>query len=121
VETKRWFNATQPQTLQMAVALLYLLGIWSLLQSLVLGGFSDIGLAFIVGDIAGAFGIANERKWGFIVGVIFAILSLALTVFVMFWYRLIDLQLIINAMFEIALVVLLFHPQHRDYRRIWFR
>jgi hypothetical protein len=121
VETKRWFNSTQPQTLQMAVALLYILALFSLLQGVVGGGFSLIGLAFIAGDVAGAFGIANERKWGYRVGVIFAVLTLALLLFVIFWYRVIAFQLIINAMFDIALVVLLFHPQHRDYRRIWFK
>jgi hypothetical protein len=121
VETKRWFNATQPQTLQMAVALLYILAVFSLLQGVVGGGFSLIGLAFIVGDIAGAFGIANDRKWGYRVGITFAVLTLGLLLFVIFWYRVINLQLVINAMFDIALVVLLFHPQHRDYRRIWFK
>jgi uncharacterized membrane protein len=74
---------------------------------------------FVLGQPLAAFGIANERRWGYILGIVMAIAPFA----VRWWYLgnpLAGTQ-ILNLLFEIALVALLVHPQSRDYQRIWFK
>jgi hypothetical protein len=113
MEQRRWVNQTQPQTLQIAVFLLYFNGI----ITLIFGGlFVPLGAVIIIGSIAAGYGIANERKWGYILGVAMALLPFALILAT----RSIGGGLL-NLLFEVALVALLLHPQSRDYQRIWFK
>jgi hypothetical protein len=115
MENRRWVNPTQPQTMQIAVFLLYINAFFSLLY----GGLgSPYGLAIIAGSVAAGFGIANERKWGYGLGIVMAILPFALR---LMWGQSLLGASIVNLMFEIALVALLLHPQSRDYQRIWFK
>jgi hypothetical protein len=115
MESRRWVNQTQPQTLQIAVLLLYFNGIITLLFG---GLFIPLGAVIIIGSIAAGYGIANERKWGYILGVAMALLPFALVIAT----RSNPLNGgIINLLFEIALAALLLHPQSRDYQRIWFK
>ena len=115
MEPRRWFNQTQPQTLQVAVFLLYLNGFFTLLFG---GLFYALGLIVIAGSVAAAYGIANERKWGYGLGLVMAFLP-----FVQAISSRVSLLGggILNLLFEIALVALLLHPQSRDYQRIWFK
>jgi hypothetical protein len=116
MEQRRWVNQTQPQTLQIAVLLLYFNGI----INLIFGGLSIPvwGPVIIIGSVAAGYGIANERKWGYILGVAMALLPFVLTIA----YRGSFLSGgVINLLFEVALVALLLHPQSRDYQRIWFK
>jgi len=117
---RRFLNPAQPQTLQIAVFLLYLNGALEFLALLLGGGgVGLIGLVFVLGQPAAAFGIANEKKWGYILGIVMAIAPFA----VRFWYfgNPIAGTQILNLLFEVALVALLVHPQSRDYQRIWFK
>ncbi len=115
MQNRRWVNPTQPQTLQIAVFLLYINAAFIIL----FGGFRiPLLLATAVGSAAGAYGIANERKWGYALGVAMAFLPFAIRL--MYGGGLLSGS-IINLMFEIALVALLLHPQSRDYQRIWFK
>jgi hypothetical protein len=120
----KWLDRTQPQTLYMATILMYL----NAGLSLVLGGtYYDvsvfgihhgallIGLLLIVAQVVGGWGIANEKKWGYVIAVAAAVLLLAETVLSF------QSGLLLTLIFEIALVALLLHPQSREYRRIWFR
>ncbi|HEY1634903.1 MAG TPA: hypothetical protein VGF64_09115 [Acidimicrobiales bacterium] len=122
MERRRWLNPTQPQTLQIAVMLLYLNAALGLL-SLIIGGAAGLfGIAIIAAEILGAYGIANERKWGYIVGLVAAVLPLALVVLAVVAGVASVLGLgIIGVIFQIALVALLLHPQSREYQRIWFK
>ncbi|MBV8159580.1 MAG: hypothetical protein JO265_01530, partial [Acidimicrobiia bacterium] len=114
MEQRRWVNQTQPQTLQIAVFLLYINGVITLLFG---GLFIPLGAVIIVGSIAAGYGIANERKWGYILGVGMALLPFALVIAA----RSSPLSGgLLNLLFEVALVALLLHPQSRDYQRIWF-
>jgi hypothetical protein len=113
MESRRWVNPTQPQTLQIAVFLLYFNAI---LTALFGGLFSGLGLLIVVGSVAAGFGIANERKWGYGLGVAMAFLPFAIRLI----YGIGGAD-IISLLFEIALVALLLHPQSRDYQRIWFK
>ena len=109
---RRWFNPNQPQTLQIAVILLYLDSVF-----LLIGGALGLWLFLVtmVAMAAGAFGIANEKKWGYALGLAGAIPNLLAP----FVYGL--GSNILNLIFSVALVALLVHPMSRDYQRIWFR
>ena len=111
----RWVDQTQPQTLYIAVILLYVNAAFEVL----FGGLSSpIGFLFAAGQVAAGLGIANEKKWGYGLGVAMAFLPFLLQLLLLgspFATGLITL------LFEIALVCLLLHPQSREYQRIWFK
>jgi uncharacterized membrane protein (DUF2068 family) len=111
--SNRWLDRTQPQTLYIAVILLYINAVFGLIA-----GFSLIGLAIAAGQVGAGWGIANEKKWGYFLGLVMAFLP--------FIIRLLFVHnpfatTFINLMFEVAMVALLLHPQSREYQRIWFK
>jgi hypothetical protein len=145
METRRWINQGQPQTMQIAVFLLYFNAVFTL----ILGGESDayiyiamlklgvtdtnllqelVRIVISVALGAAGFLIANERKWGYRLGVIAAALPLVGAVVLMLLPTMNDIprfgleQLgLITLLFDVALFALLVHPQSRDYERIWFK
>ena len=139
METRRWINQSQPQTMQIAVFLLYFTAVltflfnnnglyplvWDKLMSS--GDSADMlsnitKLVLVVGGAAGGYGIANERRWGYRLGVVVAALPLLARLFVVFAYQVSPLRFdLVSMLFEIALFALLVHPQSRDYERIWFK
>ena len=125
-QPRRWFNSSLPQTLQIAVFLLYMNAALLLVSILTSGEsiryakplFQLLLFGTLAGDVAGANGIANENKWGYKIAVVMAFLP--------FVIRLIFSRNpfgtdVISLMFEVALVALLLHPQSRDYQRVWFK
>lgn len=121
METRRWTNPSQPQTLQIAVFLLYINAVLGLLLGNILFAYGIlIGLASIVAFGAGGFGIANERKWGYSLSVAVAVLSLVALIGLVGLFDVLRSGAVITLMFDIALLALLLHPQSRDYQRIWF-
>ncbi len=122
METRRWTNPSQPQTLYLAQFLLYFDAFWLVIQGNL---FNPIGLLLITGSVAAAFGIANEQKWGYWLGLAVAGFGLFVTVAPLFGAaglkRLLDIFYLIALVFAVALVVLLLHPESRDYQKIWFR
>ncbi len=124
METRRWTNPSQPQTLYLATLLMYINAVINLTFALILGiGFGLLGLVLLVGSVAGAFGIANEKRWGYILAVVVASIGLGFALLPLLF----DLGLIFNVsyllrvLFPIALFALLVHPMSRDYQRIWFK
>ena len=117
MQHKRWFPTGQPQTLQIAVALLYWNAALSLLFGLVAGGLGLLELVVLAADVAGAFGVANERKWGYVVAVVAAFLPLALLIAIGGLFA----GGLLNLIFQIALIALLLHPMSRSYYKLWFR
>ena len=117
MQTRRWVDPSQPQTLQMAVVLFYL----HAGSALLFGQYIDgVILLVIIGGVAAGYGIANEQKWGYGLGLLVA--------FFPFVYRVVHYGLnyifsgpLLSVMFEVALVVLLLHRQSREYERIWFK
>ncbi len=102
--------------MQIAVFLLYAQAAVTIL----FGEYSLILFFVKLFGIPAGYGIANERKWGYGLGLIVA--------FAPFVVRVLDFGLnhvfgtdFIALMFEIALVLLLLHPQSREYERIWFK
>ena len=59
----RWTNNSQPQTLQIAVFLLYAEAFFTALYVLT-GDYPAVFLVAVAGGVAAGNGIANERKWG---------------------------------------------------------
>lgn len=119
METRRWTNPTQPQTLYLAQFLLYFSAAFALLGLLFgLGG----SLIPLVGGFA-AFGIANEKKWGWLLGVAIALLNLGFQALVVLgdFGLLGNVSFLIGLMFDVALAVCLLHPQSREYQKVWFR
>ena len=117
METRRWTNPSQPQTLQIAVFLLYFRAFFGVLGGL----FGGAALLVLIGAglAAAAYGIANEKRWGYSLGVAASFAPAALRVLSGGPGELFSVNPI-TLLFEIALIALLLHPQSRDYQRIWF-
>lgn len=113
----RWFPSNQPSTLQIATALLYWNAVLGLITGLAVGGWGRLSLLLIAADVGGAWGISNEKKWGYVVAIAAALLPLILLIVV----ANILAAGIISLLFQVALVALLLHPQSRHYARIWYR
>ncbi len=113
---QRFFDPSQPQTLQIATFLLYLDAAFAFLG----GIFSPVSLLVAAAYAGGAYGVANGKKWGYGLAIVMAFLP-----FVPFTLAIIAGDPIainvIALMFDVALVALLLHPQSRDYQRIWFK
>src|SRR6202011_3809998 len=69
----RWLDRTQPQTLYIAVILLYINAVFGLIF-----GLSAIGLLIVAGQVGAGYGIANEKKWGYGLGLLMAFLPFIL-------------------------------------------
>ena len=140
METQRWINNRQPQTLQIAVFLLYfgagislIFGDHRVWYELAAYALTDpttgarnlsrvVWIGAVVAGVAGGFGIANERKWGYWLGLAAAIAPLAARLIVLLFEQISPFDSDpIGLMFAVALVALLVHPQSRDYQRIWFK
>jgi len=128
-----WVNPRQPQTLYIAQLLLYWRGGIAVLFTLLFGavrltifGSAQLGLLFVlldtVGMLAGAFGIANERRWGYWLAAAAAAAPLSLRMLLVVTGSTRSLLADpITLLFDIALVALLLHPQSRSYQRYYFR
>lgn len=115
-----WVNPRQPQTLYIAQLLMYFQGIIGLVFGLLFGrSFTELSLLFAVGRVMAAYGIANERRWGYKLGVAVAALApvepllVLIDDFTRVWSQLIGL------LFDVVLVALLLHPMSRDCQRYW--
>ncbi len=117
-EPRRWWNPHLPQTLTIAVALLYFNAVLGILG----GGLSIlVGAFFIVAQAGGAFGIANERRWGYRLAVFVSIVRVALIVLVVGLTGLVHFVNLVAFLFAVALVAVLVHPMSREHQRIWFK
>src|SRR5687767_882372 len=77
MQSRRWLNPSQPQTLQIAVILLYMnaafglllrsyTAFWELARWIGVDAAEYAGVLSFVGMAVAAFGIANEKKWGYL-------------------------------------------------------
>jgi uncharacterized membrane protein len=129
MQTRRWVNQSQPQTLVIATWLLYLQAAFGLLfgidpfYGLVFGGGTMLLVRLFLGagGVAAGYGIANEEGWGYRLGLAVAALPLAVRIYICFRYQLNPLRFdLIPIMFDVALFALLLHPMSREYERVWF-
>jgi hypothetical protein len=109
----RWIDRTQPQTLMMATVLMYFNVAFGIIDLEVLA--FPIGTVLVLGQLAAGLGVANEKKWGYWLGVVLVGLYVA------FMVAYFSPLLILNLLFYGALLALLLHPQSRGYRRTWFK
>lgn len=109
METQRWINQSHPQTLLMGTYLLYIEAFFGVV-SVLLGGFFLFGAALAAGAAAAGFGIANDRNWGYYLGIAVSALGV-----------LFNLGNMLGLIFAIAQIALLLHPMSRNYQKIWFR
>ncbi|MDQ2728028.1 MAG: hypothetical protein M3Y91_09245 [Actinomycetota bacterium] len=110
----RWVDKTQPQTLYIATIVMYINAVLGLVTGYALIG-SGLGLILVLGPVAAGWGIANEKRWGYWLGVVLT------AVMVAFLVSSFGLGGIINLLFYAALLALLLHPQSREYRKTWFK
>jgi hypothetical protein len=126
MQARRWLNQSQPQTLVIACFLLYINAAFGVLGLLSTGtsGIKLSGLGFLYylvtigGGVAAGYGIANERKWGYVLGLVTAFFPFALSFYLTSNPFATNL---LNLIFEIALVVLLLHTESREYQKVWFK
>ena len=121
MDTRVWVNPRQPQTLYIAQLLMYFQGGFSLVFAML--GARSLGvytLTIAIGKVLAAFGIANERRWGYRLGVVVAVIPVALLLLLAvtdtwrwLWADAFGL------LFDIALIALLLHPMSRNYQRHW--
>ena len=110
---KKWFNSSLPQTLVNGQMLCYLEAVFALLAGKL---FSPVAVALA----AGAFGIANERKWGYWLATA-AASAQVLLLLALLGVDVLKFPNIMTFVFDIALAGLLLHPESRNYIKIWFR
>jgi len=119
VNNWKWVNHFQPQTLVIATFLCYIDAVFGLLFGVAAtSALAQIAIIALLG--AGGFGIANEKRWGYAVAVIGAVLQVIMLVAV-FGSSLLTSTAVISLLFDGALVALLLHPMSREYQRIWFK
>jgi bacteriorhodopsin len=115
----RWFNPSHPQTLQAAVILGYFSAVFGLL-----GAGASIFLLLFIGVGVGAFGSANNKRWGYY------LLAICAVLIALFWVTIFAFSLgssitatlrLLNAtVFPTALAIAALHPHSREYQRVWF-
>lgn len=122
-----WFNPYLPQTLQVAVAIAYFRAVFSILFGMLLGIPNLITLVLIAAMVAGAFGIANLRWWGYILSLFIALFPFLIEIysvimfdglnFIGYLRDLVSGQQIVETVIRIAIIALLVHNTSRDYVR----
>jgi hypothetical protein len=130
VKNKVWINNRQPQTLYIAQIMLYFSAASALLFGS--GGVRIFDSAVIqallillltLGAGLGAFGIANEKKWGYRLGAAAAIAPFVIRLG--FWQRFGLTEALqwdtLGLIFDIAILAALLHRQSAEYQRIYFR
>jgi hypothetical protein len=114
VEDRKFVNQYQPQTLYIATVLLYINAVFDFLS------FWPLLMVAAVIMAAAGYGIANELRWGYALGMTIAILRVTLLL-VFAGSEVFGFPLVLTLLFDVALVALLAHPQSREYQRIWFK
>ena len=120
---RRWLNQSQPQTLLIACFLLYFNAALTLLLTLS-ASFSGIDTAYVLATLAGvpgAYGIANERRWGYYLAIGVAFVPFIINAVHNHNHNPFGGAPVLTLVFEIALVALLLHTQSREYQKVWFK
>ena len=115
-EPRRWFDPSQPQTLQIAVMLGYVIAAFALLF-LLFGALPD---PISIGMGVASYGVANEKRWAYWLGVILGSVNVLFGLLILKWTGF-TIAPLVNLAFMVALLALFLHPQSREYQRVWFR
>jgi len=146
LDTRKWFDRMQPQTLQIATWLLYLNGFFALVSTFDKTGYLGyirfrytagllIDLAVVAVHVLGGFLMANDRKLGYRLALVaafspFVLRSIAMAdlrsnydISMSFFDFVLGRPLgggLLTVIFDVALVALLLHRQSREHQRIWY-
>jgi hypothetical protein len=97
--------------------LCYLTAAFSLIWVL----FGAYPLVIVLALGAAGYGVANERRWGYWLGIVLTGLSVFIYLYVLVAFSSgVAFGTIINLLFTLVLLALFLHPQSREYQRIWF-
>jgi hypothetical protein len=117
----RWIDRSQPERLVQGTMMLYVTAAFDAINGMFAGG-SGVGLLFLLiaaAKVAGGYGIANEKKAGYLVGTGAAIASIILSLVLLgsgsAVFGLIGLAI------DAYVLSLLLHDTSRGYQRIWFK
>ena len=139
LDFKKWFDRMLPQTLQIALWLLYIDGAFAILNYLdradvygvwrYYGGVGGILAPLAcLSFVAGGFLIANGRKVGWYLGIAASFSPFLLRALYKFQYAdglpvswVFTQQNYISFLFEVALIAVLVHPMSRSYAARWLR
>ncbi len=140
----KFYNPSQPQTMQGAVFLLYANVVVALLFrnsfrapyifaafSLTRGNIGSstitlignlLAILVVIGSGAAAYLIANEKKVGWRLGVVVAVVPLVAALIPVLFGDIGIVDVIdLNLLFDVALLVLLVHHQTTSYEKVWFK
>ena len=110
LQSRRWINRYQTQTLVLGNVLLYMEGVFNIARGTF---FALIG----VGMLLAGYGIANDKKIAWKLGVVTSISSVLLRIA----SQIGGVEMIFSLIFPVALLALLIHPLSREYQKIWFK
>jgi hypothetical protein len=115
----RWIDHTQPGRLVQGTTMLYISAAFDLFNSFLIGG--SLALVFLVLALlkaGGAYGIANEKKIGYLAGCTGAVLAVLLDLYFLTESPVFGL---IGVAIGVWIASLLLHDSSRSYARIWFK
>ena len=123
MEQRKWLNQGQPQTLVSACFLLYLNAILTLLFALgaSLAGVAGLEAIVLLVGVAAAYGIANDRRWGYYLAITVAVLPFVIRALLNANHNPFGGAGPITLIFEFLLLGLLLHTQSREHSRVWFK
>ncbi|MGC8465163.1 MAG: hypothetical protein ACP5O0_04435 [Acidimicrobiales bacterium] len=118
----RLVNPAQPQTLRIGTILLYVTAVMQLLSFVLYSGISPLAPIFgIILPALGAWGTANERKWGYYLAIVATAIPLLL---ILYYATIYGIGFItgsaISVLISVAMFALIVHPQSRSYMKTWF-
>ena len=137
IDFRKWFDRFQPQTLQIATWLLYISGVFMLVDIGNRGSWVwwakeryGIGLIVVLVLVAchalGGLLMANDRKLGYWLALLAAFSPFFLRWWALRGYGFSVMDVLtgnstIGFIFDVALVALLLHPTSREHQRVWYK
>jgi|EndMetStandDraft_8_1072994.scaffolds.fasta_scaffold745442_2 hypothetical protein len=116
MNTNRWIDPSQPPRLQQGTQMLYFTAAFDVLNGAISGWFVFFIIAAV--KVAGGYGIANEKKAGYLAGCAGAIGALIVALILLPGSPVLGL---IGVAIDAWVVSLLLHDSSRGYQRIWFK
>ncbi len=117
--SNQFFNQSMPQTLVSAQLLCYISVFFAIINGGVVATTYGASILIIIGLLLGGLGIANERKYGYLVAVGASGLQVLMYLLV-FGTDVFRFQVLLSFAFAVALFALLVHPQSRNHQKVWF-
>jgi hypothetical protein len=127
METRRLTNPAMPRGLYWGQVGLYLWAGYALLQAIVVGEFAGAAIVWLMvfGFVRffAAYGISNENKWGYWMGLVVCALTIIPTLNSLVHEPglLFHPDFLLLLVAPVAIFFSLLEPSSRDYARTWFR